>query len=422
MAISKRLRYEILRRDNHACRYCGATAPDVKLTVDHVVPVALGGTDDPTNLITACAGCNSGKTSSTPDAALVADVQQDAMRWQMAWNVAVAEAERDGQQRAKDIAKVKRNYVAAYRGRHDSDPILPSGWEASVGRWLDLGLTVAMIDKAISSAVGRTKIRAQDRWAYFAGCCWGLLRELGNRATQIAKARELSWDERVTAAVIDTAVLVWRTYWMQAHGADPAEGLEDEVREYAQEIYPDDVTPAQLLAAAQTAAEVETSAISDFIDPDEYDDELEEFEVRIARAFALGWIVDSQEAVRPDSFTPEQFQPILAQALAANMAGYQDISVRHAAYEAARSGSMNLFADLSTIESVLSEYGDHIPENAARICPTQNDLDSYLSLARAEHKRTLEARARHAAECPGCGWCGPTDLSILADGHDGDGE
>lgn len=23
MAISKRLRYEILRRDNHACRYCG---------------------------------------------------------------------------------------------------------------------------------------------------------------------------------------------------------------------------------------------------------------------------------------------------------------------------------------------------------------------------------------------------------------
>ncbi|AWN05089.1 HNH endonuclease [Gordonia phage Easley] len=40
MAVSKRLRYEILRRDNHTCRYCGATAPDVPLTVDHVVPVS----------------------------------------------------------------------------------------------------------------------------------------------------------------------------------------------------------------------------------------------------------------------------------------------------------------------------------------------------------------------------------------------
>lgn len=58
MAVSKRLRYEILRRDNHTCRYCGATAPDVKLTVDHVVPVALGGSDVPTNLVAACDACN----------------------------------------------------------------------------------------------------------------------------------------------------------------------------------------------------------------------------------------------------------------------------------------------------------------------------------------------------------------------------
>src|SRR5438045_4098958 len=68
--ISKRLRYEILRRDNHACRYCGATAPDTPLTVDHVVPTALGGGDDPTNLVTACADCNGGKTSTTPGAEL----------------------------------------------------------------------------------------------------------------------------------------------------------------------------------------------------------------------------------------------------------------------------------------------------------------------------------------------------------------
>lgn len=80
MAVSKRLRYEILRRDNHACRYCGASAPTVKLNVDHVIPQALGGSDKPTNLVTACADCNSGKTSSLPNAMPVADVEQDTFR------------------------------------------------------------------------------------------------------------------------------------------------------------------------------------------------------------------------------------------------------------------------------------------------------------------------------------------------------
>lgn len=54
MAVSKRTRYEVLRRDNHTCRYCGGSAPDVRLTVDHVLPVTLGGSDDPSNLVAAC--------------------------------------------------------------------------------------------------------------------------------------------------------------------------------------------------------------------------------------------------------------------------------------------------------------------------------------------------------------------------------
>lgn len=80
MAVSKRLRYEILRRDNHACRYCGATAPDAKLNVDHVIPQALGGSDKPTNLVSACADCNAGKTSSLPNAMPVADVEQETFK------------------------------------------------------------------------------------------------------------------------------------------------------------------------------------------------------------------------------------------------------------------------------------------------------------------------------------------------------
>jgi hypothetical protein len=60
-SISKRTRFDVFKRDKFTCQYCGAKAPDVVLQVDHVHPVAEGGTDDILNLITSCAGCNGGK-------------------------------------------------------------------------------------------------------------------------------------------------------------------------------------------------------------------------------------------------------------------------------------------------------------------------------------------------------------------------
>lgn len=57
-----RIRYEVLERDGYACQYCGAKAPAVTLHVDHIVPVADGGTDDLSNLVTACEYCNLGKS------------------------------------------------------------------------------------------------------------------------------------------------------------------------------------------------------------------------------------------------------------------------------------------------------------------------------------------------------------------------
>jgi len=56
-----RLRFQILRRDNFTCQYCGQHAPDVRLEVDHIVARANGGTDDASNLVTACFACNRGK-------------------------------------------------------------------------------------------------------------------------------------------------------------------------------------------------------------------------------------------------------------------------------------------------------------------------------------------------------------------------
>ena len=61
-AIPKRVRFEVFKRDNFKCQYCGATAPDVLLHIDHIKPVAKGGTNDILNLVTSCESCNSGKS------------------------------------------------------------------------------------------------------------------------------------------------------------------------------------------------------------------------------------------------------------------------------------------------------------------------------------------------------------------------
>jgi len=56
----RRTRAAVLARDGRRCRYCGKWAN----TVDHVVPRARGGTDQPSNLVAACWPCNRDKGAS----------------------------------------------------------------------------------------------------------------------------------------------------------------------------------------------------------------------------------------------------------------------------------------------------------------------------------------------------------------------
>lgn len=60
--LSKKIRFEIFKRDSFTCQYCGGKAPEIVLQCDHIEPVSKGGTDDILNLITACSDCNSGKS------------------------------------------------------------------------------------------------------------------------------------------------------------------------------------------------------------------------------------------------------------------------------------------------------------------------------------------------------------------------
>lgn len=48
------------------CHYCQAKFPSSKLTMDHVVPIARGGTSTQGNLVPACETCNRNKKLHTP--------------------------------------------------------------------------------------------------------------------------------------------------------------------------------------------------------------------------------------------------------------------------------------------------------------------------------------------------------------------
>lgn len=65
--LTKKVRFEVFKRDNFTCQYCGHAAPEVVLHVDHIEPVAKGGDNEIINLITSCAGCNAGKSDRRLD-------------------------------------------------------------------------------------------------------------------------------------------------------------------------------------------------------------------------------------------------------------------------------------------------------------------------------------------------------------------
>ena len=188
MAVSKRTRFEVLRRDNHACRYCGAIAPDVQLTIDHVIPQSLGGSDRPDNLVAACKDCNSGKSSTPPDAPLVEDVKDAHLRWSRAYKKAAQEAHEDALKAHKRQAEVYAHFQPAWDAWKTADGVpvpLPNNWVVTCDSFIKAGLSPLIILEAIDIACGNQKIASSAVFRYFCGICHNKLREITDRAAEM---------------------------------------------------------------------------------------------------------------------------------------------------------------------------------------------------------------------------------------------
>lgn len=168
MAISNRLRFEVLRRDNFTCHYCGRKPPQVEMTLDHVNPRALGGQDVPENLVAACTECNGGKTSVPPDAELVASVAaidevfQDAMH--RATKAVLANIERE-----KDALASFRRRWERWTYPDDSTIPLPDWWERSVRGLWRRSVQWELIEHAILIAMTNPDVKPDGKFPYFLG-------------------------------------------------------------------------------------------------------------------------------------------------------------------------------------------------------------------------------------------------------------
>lgn len=60
----------LFARDAYTCQYCGRAAGELKpreaLTRDHLIPLSRGGSNEWTNVVTACSSCNTRKSNRLP--------------------------------------------------------------------------------------------------------------------------------------------------------------------------------------------------------------------------------------------------------------------------------------------------------------------------------------------------------------------
>lgn len=180
MAVSKRLRFEVLRRDGFCCRYCGEHASEqVKLTVDHVLPTALGGDDQAENLAAACGPCNSGKSATSPDAPLVAQVSQDAIRYSRAMATAGQMAQRDLQENEKYCEYAWDAWVSRFGIGSDPDDSY-----TTFSMFRSNGMPLDVLENAMA-ITERNGVPTHRAWKYCMGVAWKKLREIQNTARVI---------------------------------------------------------------------------------------------------------------------------------------------------------------------------------------------------------------------------------------------
>lgn len=173
--LSKKTRFEVFKRDSFTCQYCGATPPSVVLEIDHIEPVAHGGSDAIDNLIAACFDCNRGKSdikltaipSSVLEKAELLQEKQDQIK---AFERLI-KSKRKAEER--QITQVEDAFKEHFSGFSFSQK-----FRASVRRFIQQIPLFQVID-TMHLACMRIHDR-ENAIKYFCGICWKTIKDRSN--------------------------------------------------------------------------------------------------------------------------------------------------------------------------------------------------------------------------------------------------
>lgn len=172
-SMSKTTRFEVFKRDGFTCQYCGAHPPQVKLEVDHIVPLAEDGLDEFDNYITACFPCNRGKGARSleaiPQPLSDKAVEVSEREEQLRGYHAVIQARRDRiEADVERVNEVYERFAAGYT--------LSESSKVSVRNFIEK-LDVFQVIEAMEIAGNRWITQDSKIFRYFCGICWNRIRE-----------------------------------------------------------------------------------------------------------------------------------------------------------------------------------------------------------------------------------------------------
>lgn len=171
--IGKKVRFEVFKRDKFTCQYCGRMSPDVILEVDHIRPIAEGGNNSMTNLITACRDCNrgKGKVRLTDNAELKKQQDQlaelatkrEQMEMMMEWRESLLEYEREKVNHAADYWTSLTGYGLTESGMNKLSKLV---------REFDLPNVLTAMEISVSQYFEDDKISAGKTFDKIGGICY----------------------------------------------------------------------------------------------------------------------------------------------------------------------------------------------------------------------------------------------------------
>lgn len=171
-SISKKIRFEVFKRDSFTCQYCGKKPPEVMLEIDHLKPVSKDGTNNINNLITSCFACNRGKSN----------IELKQLPNSLQTNLEILQ---EKEEQLKEYHKLIRKIEKRYNKETEMiDEIYTSYFEdyqlndkfknGSIKLFLKQ-LDYYVVEEAMHSAC--TKIRDSDKSIkYFCGICWNKIK------------------------------------------------------------------------------------------------------------------------------------------------------------------------------------------------------------------------------------------------------